>query len=115
MGTHPIFESDFDCLTAMDININDFGQPSGVSQQPTYSHPQPIITGSQVEYSRPMAPSFTTPTDGTSHSENQGSLHRPRYPPIQNPPAGYNYAQPIYPSVIFFYFFSSRFHINKYT
>jgi len=87
----------------MDININDFGQPSSGSQQPTYSHSAPLIgAGAQVEYSRPMAPSFTSPSEGNGQLE--GSLHRSRYSSMQS---GYNYTQSIYPPVIYSFLLSS--------
>merc|ERR1712212_74252 len=74
MGTHPIFESDFDCLTEMDFNLNDFGQP-GPNSQPSYSEP----IHQSIEYSNPT---YTSGEHGGGHVDQvPGSFVRPRFPP----------------------------------
>merc|ERR1711976_804755 len=69
MGTHPIFESDFDCLTALEIRHND--QPQGylaervtcslrtsARREPSDSRPTSPATAREISLiSRAMVPS----------------------------------------------------------
>merc|ERR1712183_530616 len=69
MGTHPIFESDFDCLTEMDFNLNDFGQPG---PNPTPSYSEPIHQNPHMI--RQSVPSFSSPKIA-----NQNQVMQPTY------------------------------------